>query len=179
MKRVMIVGGPGSGKTTLALRLAELTRLPVYHMDRIHWQPGWVEREAAEKLRLVRMIHACEEWIFEGGHSQSYDERLERADTLIWLDLPLWRRYLRAFRRLVANFGRSRPDIADNCPERLNREYLLFLAFIWNSRHSARKPLLAILANPPRHVQIHHLTSPNEVAELVTNISARHHAATG
>ena len=58
-------------------------------MDHIHYASGWVERSKAEKTRLTREVHALDEWIFEGGHSTTYPERVARADTLIWLDVPV------------------------------------------------------------------------------------------
>ncbi|MEL7264608.1 MAG: hypothetical protein AAFP69_07380 [Planctomycetota bacterium] len=119
--RVMIIGGPGSGKSTLAVRLGTLWNLPVYHMDReVHWLPGWVERSAAEKLPLVEAIVAKEAWVFEGGHSSSYALRLQRADKLFWLDVPLWNRLFQITKRCFAQRGRTRSDLADNCPERLS-----------------------------------------------------------
>ena len=67
MRRVMVVGGPGSGKSTFARALSAKTGLPVFHMDLIHWLPGWVERPSAEKSRLTKKVHAKEAWIFEGA----------------------------------------------------------------------------------------------------------------
>lgn len=52
MKRVMIVGQPGAGKSYLARAMGQKTGLPVQHMDMIHWKPGWVERDKAEKLAM-------------------------------------------------------------------------------------------------------------------------------
>jgi len=64
VKRIMIVGQPGSGKSTLAQALGEKTGLPVIHIDKIHWQPGWVERSKAEKTRLCQEAERQERWIF-------------------------------------------------------------------------------------------------------------------
>ena len=89
MRRIMIIGQPGSGKSTFARELGAITHLPVFHIDHIHWQSGWVERPGPEKDRLCADVHAQDKWIFEGGHSTTWPERLDRADTLIWLDLPL------------------------------------------------------------------------------------------
>ena len=86
MQRVMIVGQPGSGKSTLARKLGQRTGLPVIHIDTIHWQPGWVERSWDEKTRLCHEVEARECWIFEGGHSATWDNRVARADLLIWID---------------------------------------------------------------------------------------------
>ncbi len=83
MQRVMIVGQPGSGKSTLARRLGERTGLPVVHIDTIHWQPGWIERSPDEKTRLCLEVEARDRWIFEGGHSTTWENRVARADLQI------------------------------------------------------------------------------------------------
>ena len=107
MKRVMIVGGPGSGKSTLARMLGEITGLPIFHMDHIHWKPGWVERTQDEKNHLTHEVHLREEWIFEGNHSRTYTERIKRADTLIWLGFPVALRLWRVLRRSVVSYGQN------------------------------------------------------------------------
>jgi hypothetical protein len=95
MKRIMIVGGPGSGKSTMARWVGEQTGLPVQHMDHIHWMPDWIERPRADRLEMIRLVEESERWIIGGGISERYAERLARADFLVWLDLPvsvrLWR----------------------------------------------------------------------------------------
>lgn len=67
MRRVMIIGQPGAGKSTLARQIGALTGLPVVHIDHIHWTSGWVERPREEKTRLCGEVHARKSWIFEGG----------------------------------------------------------------------------------------------------------------
>ena len=82
----MIIGQPGSGKSTLGTRLGNITGLPVFHIDKeVHWLPNWVERDRADKSRMCAKIHAMDEWIFEGGHSSTWDERLALADLVVWL----------------------------------------------------------------------------------------------
>jgi adenylate kinase family enzyme len=171
MKRVMIVGGPGSGKSTLAQALGAATGLPVFYMDHIHWKPGWQERSMEEKDGMTCDVHAKERWIFEGGHSRTYSDRLSRADTLIWIDLPIFLRLWRVLKRTVRDRGRSRPDLPDDCPERINMETLHFLNFIWRTRNSSRDKVSKIAKNPPAHMTVHHLQSAKEVREFLGDMA--------
>lgn len=135
VRRIMIVGQPGAGKSTLAARLAERTGLPVIHIDKIHWQAGWVERSKADKTRLCLEAEQQDRWVFEGGHSATWPSRLARADMLIWLDLPVGVRLWRVVRRAIVGLGRTRPDMAEGCPERL-RTLPKFITYIWTTRRS-------------------------------------------
>ena len=167
MKRVMIIGQPGSGKSTLAREMGDITGLPVVHIDHIHWQPGWVERPREEKTRLCHEVEARERWIFEGGHSTTWPERLSRADMVVWLDVGVWTRLARVLRRTVTFYGRTRPDLPEGCPEQFSRE---FLAFIWRTRHSARRNILRLLSDVPSGKAVHHLSTPREVAHFLDDL---------
>ncbi len=142
MKRVMIVGQPGGGKSWLAREIGLRTGLPVFHMDLIHWKPGWVMRDDAERLAMATEVELREAWVFEGGFSTTYAHRLSRADTLIVLDTPFLRRVWRVFTRTLKQMGRSRPDLPEDCPERFDTE---FWTYIWRTRHSARAKNLALI----------------------------------
>ncbi len=142
----MIVGQPGSGKSTLARRIGDLTGLPVVHIDQIHWTPGWVERTRDEKTRLCREAHAREAWVFEGGHSQTWPERLDRCDTLIWLDFPFHVRMARVLRRSLRHRGRTRPDMPEGCPERISWS---FYRWIWDTRRSGRLQIEGLVSAAP------------------------------
>ncbi|MGC1502792.1 MAG: AAA family ATPase [Sulfitobacter sp.] len=163
MKRVMIVGGPGSGKSTLARILGPRLGLPVFHMDQIHWQENWVERPMAEKLPMVQAVEEQDRWVFEGGMSVTYGSRMERADILIWLDLPVGLRLWRVTKRLFRYLGKARPDLPQGCVERLHPETLTFYRFIWQSRHDARQKIVKLIANADDRLDVVHLRNPREV----------------
>jgi adenylate kinase family enzyme len=165
MRRVMIIGQPGSGKSTLARAVGETARLPVIHIDRIHGRPGWVERSRDEKTRLCEEAAARPAWVFEGGHSVTWPGRLARADTLIWLDLPVGLRLWRVLRRSLRHRGRTRPDLPEGCPERIDAR---FLAFIWRTRRTGRANCARLHAAAEGHAARHHLRSPREVAAFVS-----------
>ena len=147
MKRVMIIGQPGAGKSVFARQLGQKTGLPVVHIDKIHWKSGWVERTGAEKDEMCSAVHARDSRIFEGGRSSTWAERLDRADTLIWLDIPLWLRVWRVFKRTVRYYGQSRPDLPKDCPERFNWE---FCAWIWNTRNTSRNLMKRTFDDAPK-----------------------------
>ncbi|MDF0733082.1 AAA family ATPase [Pseudomonas entomophila] len=161
MQRVMIVGQPGSGKSTLARQLGERTGLPVVHIDTIHWQPGWVERSRDEKTRLCHEVEAREQWIFEGGHSTTWDNRIARADLLIWIDRSSMLRFWRVLCRTLTQRGRTRPDLPEHCPELIGN-LPEFFSFMWKTRTSARDKLEQLLATAPPTCRVVRLRSNRE-----------------
>lgn len=167
MKRVMIIGGAGSGKSTLARKLGALTGLPIIHTDQIYWTSGWVERAVEEKLKLISQAHKRESWIIEGGISSTYPERMARADTCIWLDFPLHIRLWRILMRIWRNYGKTRPDLPQDCPERFSLE---FIVWVISSRHTGRIANKAIIDSPPPHLDVHHLRNLTEVRAFLATI---------
>lgn len=170
MQRVMIVGGSGSGKSTLARIMAEQTGLPALHMDQIHWMAGWVPRPLSERMEMASAIERSEAWIFEGGFSTTYDHRAERADTLIWLDLPVALRLWRVTWRLIRHYGRRRPDMAEGCVENLHGETLAFYHWIWRTRATHRARLLRLI-DQHRDLDVHHLKSRSEVSHFIKRLT--------
>lgn len=85
----MIMGNGGSGKTWLALRLAEALGLPLVHLDDVHWEPGryGIARDRAVVHEDVRTIAAGEAWLLEGVYGLYVDIALPRTTMLVWLDL--------------------------------------------------------------------------------------------
>ncbi|KIT14477.1 topology modulation protein [Jannaschia aquimarina] len=154
----MIIGQPGAGKSTLAREMGRILDLPVFHIDHIHWMPGWRERPREDKTRLCREVHALDRWIFEGGHSVTWPERLARADMLVWIDLPISLRLWRVTRRGLRK--EHRPDLPADCPERLDPE---FLRWIWATRHSARINCARLFQGAGDDKRRFHLRNPRAV----------------
>ena len=166
----MIVGAPGSGKSTLARTLGERTGLPVRHLDQVHYAAGWTERALDEKLRLMQALHAQERWIIEGGLSVTWPERVARADTLVWLDFPYSLRMARVLRRTLTHLGRTRPDLPDDCPERLNRQSLEFWHYIWRTRHTSREKMRRLHDEHRGRLRAYRLRDRHEVARFVASV---------
>lgn len=88
MRRVSVVGVPGSGKTTVGRRLAGSMGVPFVELDSIFHQPGWGELPRDEFRRRVREALRAEAWVVDGNYAAVRDLVWERADTVVWLDLP-------------------------------------------------------------------------------------------
>lgn len=168
MQRVMIIGSPGSGKSTLAVKLGEKTGLPVFHIDQIHHKPGWIERTQDERSALTLKVHAHEKWIFEGGHSTTYPQRVARADTCIWLDLPLGMRVWRIIIRTLKYYGKSRPEMPENCPERFNLDFAIWILTTWKKQKIEAQKLLD---TAPAHMTTHHLRSLEDVSRFLDQLT--------
>ena len=132
MRRVLIIGPCGSGKSTLARELAPRMGLPLVHMDQLGWQAGWVETEKAELNARLAEVVAQDQWLIEGNYGSTLAPRLERADTVIYLDFPIRLCLWRLVKRIRSNRGRSRPDMPDGCPERFDAAFFWYV-MNWNS----------------------------------------------
>ena len=119
-RRICILGPPGSGKTTLALRLSELLELPCVHLDREFWLPNFTKPDNAHWDKKVAELAKEEEWIIEGNYIDTLASRLERCDLVIWIQLPTCRYMFRLLSRTIRNLGIQRPDMASGCPDRLS-----------------------------------------------------------
>src|ERR1700694_5834726 len=88
MKRVVIIGRGASGKSTLAVRLGEITGLPVIELDKFFWRPGLVATPRDQWVVVQEKLVAKNGWIMDGdlGHSDAVEVRLRAADTIIFLD---------------------------------------------------------------------------------------------
>ena len=129
MKRILIIGCPGSGKTRLSRAMQEKLDLPLIHLDRLWWTKGW-ENVTMEEFdaRLERAL-TLDSWIIDGNYSRTMEARLAKCDTIVYLDYSRWQCLWGMFQRVIGNYGKVRPDMPEGCPERFDWE---FVKFIWN-----------------------------------------------
>ena len=124
MRRVLVIGCSGAGKSTLARKLSAVTGLPLVGLDRIYWRSG-CDRAAAFRMARrgrkargrARLGHGRE------YYSGTFDLRMPRADTVIWLDYPRKVCLRRVLWRVIKGYGRTRADMPPGCPEKL-RQFL-------------------------------------------------------
>ncbi|PZR01095.1 MAG: hypothetical protein DI533_08745 [Cereibacter sphaeroides] len=166
-RRIMVFGGAGSGKSTLARRLGALSGLPVIHIDPLYWQPGWVERPRSETRALATEAAMRDDWVFEGNNSETMDIRAERADLIIFLDMPRHLRIWSILRRILRYWGRSRPDMTPGCPERFDLDFLT--GFVWDYEKKGRVAALDFIARWQSRRPVLHLRSRRAVKLLLAD----------
>ncbi len=123
--KIAIIGYSGAGKSTLARKLGEKYAIPVLHMDKLHWKPGWVENKAEnEREALNRFMDENDSWVIDGNYFRICEtRRLQEADLIVELLFPALICYLRAKRRLKRFSGTSRPDMTEGCEEKIDKEF--------------------------------------------------------
>ena len=136
MERIIIIGCGGSGKSTLARQLGEKTGLPVVHLDQIWWAPGnWkhLEWEEFEKRLMAELEKP--QWILDGNFNRTIETRLERCDTVVYLDMSRAVCLKNWIGRVIKNRGHARADMAEGCAEWFDPE---MARWIWNFNKNNR-----------------------------------------
>lgn len=166
--RIAIVGNAGGGKTTLARRLGALLDLPVVHVDSIQYLPNWGRTDIAECDAVLDQAASEARWIIDGfGSDDVIARRVERADTLVFVDFPLWRHYWWAAKRQWRSRLGQRAELPENCPE-FKISYTKRLIFVmWLVQRQYRPWFQALIHDKRRTGNGIHVRCPKELKDLV------------
>ena len=170
-RRVVVTGLAGSGKSTLAVALAARTGLPIIHLDLSFWKPNWVEPSETEWREKQRVVLAGAVWIADGNYHETLDVRLERADTLVVLDMPWWLCSGRALRRGFRMPGELPEGCEYSAWARLRDEWRL-AGRIWRQRRSEPEREREVISQYGQHVAVHVLRSRREVSDFLDGVDA-------
>ena len=170
--RVLIDGVTGSGKTTLARKVAERTGLPFHSVDDLTWEPGWREVPAEEQRRRIAAICADERWIIDSGYSKWVDLVLARTDLIVALDYPRWLSLARLGRRTLARSLDRRPICNGNTES--FRQMLSGDSIIrWHFRSFSRKRArIRAWTNASPGPLVVRLTTPRQASRWLQSLSA-------
>ncbi len=137
--KIAIIGYSGSGKSTLARKIAAAFNLPVCHLDRIQFLPNWEDRSAESFIEILgNFLDENSAWVIDGNYSKyHFDRRMAEADFILFCDFPVYLSLWRVIRRYFTHRGKTRPDMADGCPEKLDWEFLWWV--LHQGRNHAKK----------------------------------------
>lgn len=167
MKRILVVGCCGAGKSVLSRELGKKLGLPVVHLDRLFWLPGWIERSREAFDALLEEELRRDRWVMDGNFSRTFARRLESADAVIFLRYSRFCCLSGVFRRWIRYFGRSRPDLGEGCPEKID---LRFLRFVWNYNRVTLPKMEAQLAGRPGFCRLIELRSRREARQFLEKL---------
>jgi adenylate kinase family enzyme len=122
MKRILIIGNAGAGKTTFARQLAEKLPLPLVHLDRLYWCGNWEHVSRPEFDILLQTELEKDQWIIDGNFNRTLPHRLQYCDTVFYFDLPAVTCLAGITKRLLTNYGKSRSDMGGNCTEHFDAQ---------------------------------------------------------
>ena len=132
--KIAIIGYSGAGKSTLAEKLSNYYSIPKLHMDTLQFQPGWQDSDREWMLdEMKKFLTKHEDWVIDGNYSWCfYEERMQEADQIIFLNFSAWNCLLRAFKRYLKYRGKVRESMAKGCPEQFNWEFIRWI--LWDGR---------------------------------------------
>lgn len=165
MKRILIIGSGGAGKSTLAPRLGKKMGIEVVHLDKLFWHPGWVPTEKAEWSEVVRQALEKDSWIMDGNFGGTLEMRIRACDTIIFLDIPRHICIYRILKRWVMYNRDTRPDMAEGCEERFDWE---FFKWVWDYPKRSKPEKELVLNRYAGEKQIIRLRSNKEIEEFLS-----------
>jgi adenylate kinase family enzyme len=174
MRRVAVVGTTGSGKTTLAREIAGRLGVPHVELDALNWGPNWTEVSPDVFRRRVAAALEGEGWVVDGNYSKARDLVWPRADTILWIDYPLWlilwRLVLRTFRRTLTG-----EELWSGNRERFREQFFSrnsLLLWALQTYRLRRRNYPRLLAQPEHaHLRLVRLRSPRETAACLDRMA--------
>ena len=144
--KISVIGYSGAGKSTLAHTLSKKLSLPLLYLDRVQFNPNWVERDRAESLALVDAFLENDNWVIDGTYpSFRMERRIAEADLILFLDLNRFTCLKQAFGRYLSCRGTVRESAADGCPEKFDWEFLRWL--LWEGRTKTRAAMFQYIVD--------------------------------
>lgn len=172
--KLLLIGSPGAGKSTVARRLSHELGLPLLHLDKV-WHATDYSEDARQQFEqtVEDFMTSQDNWLIDGNYANRLPQRLAQADVVIWLDFPRWLCCYRVIKRslLTRLFRAKRPDMAEQFKERFDREYLDFLQFVWSFQKTTTPKIEQALAHFSGRVYRYH--QPVELAALLQALQQR------
>lgn len=177
MKRVVVIGTSGSGKTTFASSLARLLNVPHIELDQLHWNPNWQETPRDVFIQKVRTATDIPAWVVDGNYTTKVSSIVwQRADAIVWLDYPfrvvLFRLLIRTFRRLALGEECCNGN-RESWRQAFSKDSIILWAFTSHWRH--RRDYSAKL-HDPAHAHLHavRLQSPQAATQWIERLKSEH-----
>ncbi|MCR5704254.1 MAG: adenylate kinase [Eubacterium sp.] len=163
MNRIIVIGCPGSGKSTFSKALHKTAGIPLYHLDMMYWNEDRTTVQRDLFLRKLNEILEQERWIIDGNYESTMEMRIEKSDTIFFLDYPVEV----CIEGIMSRRGKERSDMPwVEKPDEIDEE---FLEWVRNYNVESRPKVLELLAkNEDKEIIIFH--SREEAKEYLKNV---------
>lgn len=178
MKKIIVIGVTGSGKSTIAKKLSEKLNIPCIQLDFLFWKPNWEpasDEEFFEKIRNA--IDNKPQWVLDGNYGRTNHLTWKDADTVIWIDLPFWLTFYQNFTRSLSR-AFTQKELWEGTGNKesffrmFSRDSILLWLFKTYSSHSSR--YLARISDPAyAHINFHHLRSRKEIKKFLNQLGKK------
>lgn len=157
-QRIMIMGRPGSGKSTFSIKLQSMLNIPLYHLDKHFFEANWVQRNYQDFLTQQQYFVSQLSWIIDGNSSKSLELRYNRADICLYFNFPRYLCYYRTIKRLFHKHP-AIDDRASGCQETVRWS---LLEYMWGYE-KRMEPILSALKISYPNVKLIELRSDKDV----------------
>lgn len=176
MKKIVVIGNAAAGKSTLSMKISKLTKLPVYHLDKILWKENWTRTPEEEFIEKHAEIISKSEWILEGvAYKSTYRDRFNAADLIVYLDTSVEECKERAAQRAYEDLERPNPFVNKNCPypvEMIDKQHEVIDLF----QNEYRDLILSIIEEYKERKEVVLLRNEKEVNKFLSyleNVSSK------
>ncbi|HBB30504.1 MAG TPA: adenylate kinase [Cyanobacteria bacterium UBA8803] len=178
MKKVAVFGNAGGGKSTLSKRLSEITGLPLYVLDKIKYQPGGAEVSQEDYQQTHEQILATDRWIIDGfGSMETLWQRLNEADSLVFIDLPLYVHFWWVTKRMIVGSFQPPAGWPENSP--ILKSSINSYRVLWLCHKYLTPRYRQYIEQAQNTKSVYHITSTKQIAQFLTSIENETNVADG
>lgn len=171
MRKVLIIGNAGSGKSTFGRKLAEKTGLPLVHLDKLYWRGDWEHLSREEFDAALQAELDKPEWIIDGNFNRTLTHRLQYCDTVFFFDLPTITCLWGITKRIFTHHGKVRPDMGGNCREYFDKQKTVLYKDVLTFNKRRRKDYYEILGKT-EHIDVVVIKSRKAANKYLKEITA-------
>lgn len=154
----------------MANMIAEKLGVEAIHLDSLHWLPGWVENTSENEISALRPVLNSKKWVIDGNYSKVlYNERMDMADTIVFLDFNRFLCIARVIKRYLKYKGVRRPDMGEGCDEKLDFEFVRWVLYKGRKSKIRKRKLSRLSEHKTEHPEkdICILRNPRQVREFL------------
>ena len=174
MEKVIVIGVTGSGKSTLAKKLAKKLDSPHIHLDKLFWKPNWEGSTDQELFAKIESAIQSPTWVIDGNYARTNHLAWQKADTVVWIDFPLWLTLYQNVSRSLARAW-SKVELWENTGNResfrrmFSKDSIIGWLLKTYSPHKKRNEA-RMLSPEYSHIKFYRLRSRSEIQSFLSKI---------